>query len=421
MAKRPRQPVRGGGMMNTIFWSWQSDLDPRVTRNFVRDVLALAIDDLDAELEERHELTSDTKGVAGSPDIVATILAKIEAAKVFVGDVTPIAISRGGKALANPNVLIELGYAKRAIGLERVILVWNTAFEGATIEQLPFDMRGRRAPLSFHLPEGAGPAELKVERETLRAAIREALRLSIAVSTPATDEPVPPQWQEGHASNPALWFDPAQPITINEDGFPGTKTIHPGPYGYVRIKPRTWSPPADPSGDGLRPYILGPTQGYSWGATKGGFLVYSGSLRAAGERPLDNMVMQFRATGELWGVDPFIARRDETSYFFSDALIAHANEFIDLNIPVLQRQGASGPFDVLIGVTELTGLHWVSDTRWGGRPVALEEAGRAEFTLKGASEEERLAAFDRAWGEIAAAFGVPQPPRSILVKQIRGY
>jgi hypothetical protein len=44
-----------------------------------------AIEDLDAELDERHELTSDTQGVAGSPDIVATILAKIAEVKVFVG------------------------------------------------------------------------------------------------------------------------------------------------------------------------------------------------------------------------------------------------------------------------------------------------------------------------------------------------
>ncbi|GAB7552077.1 hypothetical protein NRB_15790 [Novosphingobium sp. 11B] len=55
-----------------------------------------------------HDLTSDTKGVAGSPDIVGTILVNIEAAKVFVGDVTPIAIASNGKALANPHVLSEL-------------------------------------------------------------------------------------------------------------------------------------------------------------------------------------------------------------------------------------------------------------------------------------------------------------------------
>jgi hypothetical protein len=116
--------------MSTVFWSWQSDRPARETRSVIRDALFAALDRIAADLEEadRPELDHDTRGVPGSPDIVATILTKIEAAAVFIADVTPIAVSDGGKHLANPNVLIELGYAKHAIGTERVILVWNTAF-----------------------------------------------------------------------------------------------------------------------------------------------------------------------------------------------------------------------------------------------------------------------------------------------------
>ena len=194
--------------MSTIFWSWQSDLDPRVTRNIVRVALAAAIDDLHAELDERHEMTSDTQGIAGSPDIVATILEKIDAATVFVADVTPIALSPTGKAVANPNVLIELGYAKKSLGLTRVILVWNTAFDGATIEQLPFDLRGRRAPLSFELAVGASTDDLRKARDQLRNRLREALRASIEVARPAVAQMA--AWQPAHESSPALWFDPAK-------------------------------------------------------------------------------------------------------------------------------------------------------------------------------------------------------------------
>jgi len=46
------------------------------------------------------------------PDIVATILEKIDNAAAFVGDVTPISVSENGKQVANPNVLIELGYSR---------------------------------------------------------------------------------------------------------------------------------------------------------------------------------------------------------------------------------------------------------------------------------------------------------------------
>jgi len=404
--------------MSTIFWSWQSDLDPRVTRDVIRDALTGAIEDLHAELDERHELTSDTKGVAGSPDIVATILAKIDAAAVFVGDVTPIAVSATNKAVANPNVLIELGYAKKALGLNRVIMVWNTAFEGATVEQLPFDMRGRRAPWGFHLPPGADKDQLREVRDGLRADLRGFLRDSIATISPAPAQARP--WQPNTPATPALWFDPAEPLTINEDGSPGWKNLHPGPHAYVRILPREWSVPADfARGTGRHPSILGPTQGFSWGTTRGGFLTYTGSLRAS-EKPLVNFVMQFRATGEIWGVSPFASDR-ERKRFWADAVISHANDFIEANIAYLIGQGAKGPFDVRIGVTELPGLQWTTETRWSGNPVALEDAAEASLTLRSNDEAERLAALEPAWGEIAAAFGVSQPPLAILVKQIRGF
>ncbi|MCI4654672.1 hypothetical protein [Sphingomonas aquatilis] len=407
--------------MSTVFWSWQSDLDARVTRNVIRDSLAAAIDQLQTELEERHELTSDTQGIAGWPDIVATILAKIDAAAVFVGDVTPIAISAAGKAVANPNVLIELGYAKKALGLTRVILVWNTAFEGATVEQLPFDMRGRRAPMDFHLLPGATTAELRTAREGLTRRLREALKASIAASTPPTVR-APAEWQGSDPSTPALWFDPATAITINEDGVPGTKAVHPAPHAYVRILPASWTvPPHFGEGRLGHPALLGPTEGFSWGATKGGFITYSGSLRSsAAGRPIANLAMQFRSNGEIWGVSSFVTNENGDS-FYADAFINHAHDFIEANVAYLVKQGAAGPFHVRLGITGLAGRHWVTDARWGGRPVALEPRVEATLTLNGAGEEERLAALEPAWGEIAAAFGVTQPPRAVLIRQIRGF
>lgn len=93
-------------MNRTVFWSWQSELDARVTRDFISSALDQAIVMIAADLSDadRPSLTSDTQGVAGTPDIVATILRKIDEAAVFVGDVTPIALSARGKPCANPNV-----------------------------------------------------------------------------------------------------------------------------------------------------------------------------------------------------------------------------------------------------------------------------------------------------------------------------
>lgn len=404
--------------MSTIFWSWQSDLDPRVTRNIVRVALAAAIDDLHAELDERHEMTSDTQGIAGSPDIVATILEKIDAATVFVADVTPIALSPTGKAVANPNVLIELGYAKKSLGLTRVILVWNTAFDGATIEQLPFDLRGRRAPLSFELAVGASTDDLRKARDQLRNRLREALRASIEVARPAVAQMA--AWQPAHESSPALWFDPAKELTINDSGSSGTAFVHPGPYAYVRIMPANWTVQSNFGQDGVHLKILGPTQGYSWGAVRGGFFTYTGSVRSQERRPLTNFAIQFRATGEIWGVSPFTTNADRDR-FFADAFINHAHEFIEGNAEYLKQQGAHGPLEIRMGATDLTGQQWVTDTRWGGHPVALEEDVEVTFSLPTNSEEDRLTALEQSWGEFVNAFGLPQPPRSVLVRQIRGF
>ena len=407
--------------MSTIFWSWQSDLDKRVTRDLIRDALASAIEDLHAQLDERHELTSDTQGVPGSPDIVATILAKIDAAAVFVGDVTPVAISANGKAVANPNVLIELGYAKKSLGLNRVITVWNTAFDGAEIDRLPFDMRGRRAPMSFHLAPDAKTGELRTARDGLRKAFAEALGLSVGLAATAAGGDIAPDWQPSGPTSPALWFDDRNPLTINEDGAPGSKSVHHGPYSYVRILPRDWKVPPDWGQGARRPSILGKTNGFSWGMTKGGHIVYSGSLRATEKRPLTNFVMQFKSTGEIWGVTPFVTNGERGGSFYADTFIGNAYEFIESNVRHLTESGGVGPYKVRMGFTDMSSMRWTTSTGWGGQPVALEEEADAAMAVSDASEAHILAALDVGWEEIAGAFGLSQLPRALLVKQIRGF
>lgn len=407
--------------VSTIFWSWQSDLPARETRSFIRVALASAIKDLHAELDERHELTSDTQGVAGSPDIVATILAKIDAAAVFVGDVTPVAISAGGRAVANPNVLIELGYAKKSLGLNRVMMVWNTSFDGAHVDRLPFDMRGRRGPISFHLPVGATTNELRFERDKLRKALATALRLSIAVAVPSPVQGLEPEWQPVGPSSSALWFDSRGVLTINEDGLAGAKAVHGGPYAFVRILPRSWKTPADFGQMQSHSRILGDTRGFSRGMTKGGQIVYSGSIRADETRPLTNFVMQFKATGEIWGVTPFVTDGDRGGHFYADTFIANAYEFIEANIRHLQASGARGPYEVRMGFTDMSSMRWTTGTGWGGQPVALEHEAEARITVVNDEELNILDALEAGWGNITEAFGLPTPPRAILVKQIRGH
>jgi len=55
--------------------------------------------------------------------------------------------TRGARGCPNPNVLIELGYAAKALGWDRLILVLNTAY--GPPDELPFDLKHRRFPLTY--------------------------------------------------------------------------------------------------------------------------------------------------------------------------------------------------------------------------------------------------------------------------------
>ena len=164
--------------------------------------------------------------------------------------------------------------------------------------------------------------------------------------------------------------------------------------------------------------ILGPTQGYSWGTVKGGYLTYTGSVRIDRPQPLTNFVMQFRETGEIWGVDAFIANGEACDRFFADAIINHFFAFIRANLVVLQAQGAKGPFEIMMGATDLRGLRWASETRWGGFQLALEDKVKATFAIDGTTEDTWIDAMLPAWGKIASAFGIDQPPREVILRQI---
>jgi hypothetical protein len=128
-----------------IFYSWQSDLAGSKTRNFIRGCIDEAIEL--AEESEAIEAQRDeaTSGTTGSPNIVQTLFSKIDDSDLFVADISICysADAAGRKKRSpNPNVLIELGYAVRVLGWERVVCVCNIDF-GDT-EEMPFDIAQNR-------------------------------------------------------------------------------------------------------------------------------------------------------------------------------------------------------------------------------------------------------------------------------------
>ncbi|MGI6498978.1 MAG: hypothetical protein ACOX0U_09310 [Oscillospiraceae bacterium] len=140
-----------------IFYSWQSDLPGNSTRNFIRGCIDEAIDlaqESEAFEAERDEATT---GTTGSPNIVTTIFSKIDNCDLFIADVSLCFTEdrKGEKKSPNPNVLLELGYAVKTLGWERVICLCNTDFG----EKYPFDIAHNR--ITDYSLEGKSKKEVK--------------------------------------------------------------------------------------------------------------------------------------------------------------------------------------------------------------------------------------------------------------------
>lgn len=146
-------------MENYVFYSWQSDLPNPTNRTFLEECIKKALKELNMSdtYDIEFSLDKDTKGERGTPHIVETIFSKIEKSKLFIADVSIINSDYKNRKTPNPNVLIELGYAAKVLGWNRIICIFNTDY--GSYEDLPFDIKFRR-PLCYSL-NGKNKSEVR--------------------------------------------------------------------------------------------------------------------------------------------------------------------------------------------------------------------------------------------------------------------
>lgn len=171
-------------MSISIFYSWQSETPEKENRYFIRDALKKAFknvyQDKNYNLNERLELDHDTKNIPGIPNITDTIFSKIANSRVFLADLSLTSTSNFDKSrcCANPNVLIETGYALSALGNERIILVMNEEF-GVPKGNIPFNLQSNRWPITFRLASNTDSDTRKLIEKTLVKDLFDALKLMI--------------------------------------------------------------------------------------------------------------------------------------------------------------------------------------------------------------------------------------------------
>lgn len=301
---------KDSGQGPTVFWSWQSDYDENSCRYFVRDALNEAIkltaDAMKLEPAARPSLDHDTKGAKGMVDIKSIILSKIERCSLFVADLTPIGKTEAGKWIPNPNVMIELGWAMHAPGVEHVIPILNLA-PGCEVEDLPFDIRGRRV-IRYSLAPKSTSVERKAELAKLVPQLRKAIEeeLKPRSSGPASIAELPViEGVEASKVDQSIWRSESGLIKHFEFEASITAAFYEGPRAYVRVipdKPKGRIPSlaafeALPLKDSIRPNSNGCSSG-SWGATENGYIQYW--FAAHTRREIINASMYFEDTGEIW-------------------------------------------------------------------------------------------------------------------------
>lgn len=157
--------------MNTIFFSWQSDLPNSDNRNFIEDVIKKSIKELNQnDFSLVLSIDKDTNQLAGSPDIANSILTKISKSSAFIADISIINDNSSDRKMPNPNVLFELGYAVKQLGWENVICLFNT--DSGSLEELPFDLRNRRV-LTYSIKNKVKSDEKKKLIQIFKGIIRD--------------------------------------------------------------------------------------------------------------------------------------------------------------------------------------------------------------------------------------------------------
>ncbi len=130
----------------TIFYAWQSDSPAEQNRTAILRALTEAAAAVEAERGIVVIIDQATRDLLGADNVADSIRAKIEAADMFVGDVTTITLpppeGLEARPCPNPNVTFETGYAAAHLGWKRCTLLINTAL--AKHKDLPFDFAPQR-------------------------------------------------------------------------------------------------------------------------------------------------------------------------------------------------------------------------------------------------------------------------------------
>ncbi len=411
-----------------VFWSWQSDRDPKLHHYFVRDAIKeackLIATDPDYEEADRPEVDHDTKGVTGSPDIASTILSKIASANVFIADMTPVGVTDPAtlqpsveedkrsepKFLQNPNVMSELGYAERALTTSRILLVANGAhYPGA--QALPFDWRHRSGAKTYVLADGATKVDIATERKRFAQVLKTCIKPILLAQAPTEEVPREAVWQPASASDPAVWQGADAKLEFRNRSMEEPRRevqLASGKRIYARLVPTEWTVPprADLEARVSSVGLVVRSRDGDWGLNSEGALSVWG--RVDGERDamqVWNATQWFRSTGEIWAINVNSFTEHKDRLWFSSAIpFRPLDEFLAKAIANIREMGGAGAIAIKLGAVGIGDT--VLPDKYADRFI---EAVGDEAAAEGVSEDwaaaERRELLREFWNDLMDAYG----------------
>lgn len=401
-----------------VFWSWQSDTPAECNKDFVKEALQRALDQVSEELgfneAERPEVDHDTKGAPGLVSIVDEIFRKIEQADVFVGDVTFIGSTASSKfddtakLLPNPNVMIELGHAITSVGYAGIILVANTAF-GGSVEDLPFDLRHRRGPILYTLAPDASPEKRAEALEMLTEKLVEALTLNLRIALERRDAESQFILHPSREGDRSTWLQPKELVRHSD---PSTSLRHEwavpeAPRAYMRLAPARWTTkPTRHQAGNAELKAMGPWRAGDFGHNEHGYVVVG--FRGQRSQDVCGVTQWFHKTGELWGFTNTATYEEGGKRFLSSTSLAKAwDEFLAQGLRFFERFGAMGRIRVEAGVTGIGEAYYPTDRFLNDRWPSHEQEIYLEGFLRKRTREERHAFLTDLNNRLLDAFGLP--------------
>lgn len=408
-----------------VFWSWQSDTPATCNKNFVKEALELALEQVSEELglteAERPEVDHDTKGARGLVPIVDEIFRKIALADVFVGDVTFVgstpktASSDEVKLLPNPNVLIELGHALTSIGFEGIILVTNTAF-GGEVENLPFDLRHRRGPIRYELKPDATPEKRQKVMGKLVSELVAALTLNLGGALEQRDATVSFDHQLSRPGDRSTWLKKGEKVRHSDPGWSHHEKewlVPEMPRAYMRLIPTRWKKKlsrtqVSSAPDHLRLWAIGPWRHGDYGPNDRG-VVSVGFIQGDSKEAV-GVTQWFNRTGEIWGFTNAATFPDASGRLgiSSTSIAKEWMEFLQRGLRFFEHFDATGPIHVEAGVTGLDNTFWIN-APWGSTR-ALEKEVYLERSHHSWTADKRLAFLTDIYNQLLDAYSLPHVP-----------